>query len=112
MFRKISNIEVRNQPIFCLKEGIQKNARAIATEAGNSVEMMLQVDAKKTAFYVAGNLIDFVLEFNRWRENDLEDPSNWPIIQKQLRGLAVRTTHLENNRVFVITRVTRESARE
>uniref|UniRef100_A0AC34GNE7 Uncharacterized protein n=1 Tax=Panagrolaimus sp. ES5 TaxID=591445 RepID=A0AC34GNE7_9BILA len=111
MFRKASNIQVDRDQKYVIKEGLQKGARAIATETGGSSEMMLQIDSKKAAFYTGLNLVQYIFECNyNWRQHDIENPANWKKIIGQLQNLAVKTTHLEKNRKFVVAAITKYSA--
>ena len=59
MYRKTSNIPLRDEPQFVLKEGIQKNSRAVANERGNGVELVYVFD-----FCSLGNSI-FISDF-KW----------------------------------------------
>uniref|UniRef100_A0A914Y5N9 Piwi domain-containing protein n=1 Tax=Panagrolaimus superbus TaxID=310955 RepID=A0A914Y5N9_9BILA len=111
MYRKESNIQVDRDQKYVIKEGVQKGARAIATETGGSSELMLQIDSKKAAFYTGLNLVQFIFESNyNWREHDIENSANWKKIIGQLRNLAVETIHLEKNRKFNVAAITKYSA--
>uniref|UniRef100_A0A914H5X1 Piwi domain-containing protein n=1 Tax=Globodera rostochiensis TaxID=31243 RepID=A0A914H5X1_GLORO len=101
MFEKNSVVPLRGDPRIC-KEGMQKNVRFVGDNPQQS-KAIIQLDAKKSAFFPAISLIDFVVDFiNSSRnlvENDFSRPGTVRMINKQIKGLCVCTTHLAENQL-------------
>ncbi|KAL3114903.1 hypothetical protein niasHT_011339 [Heterodera trifolii] len=99
MFEKNSVLQLQGVPLIC-KEGMQKNVRFVGDSPQQSTAV-IQLDAKKSAFFPAIGLIDFVGLFLNSNPHHLEShfQQKARIINKQIKGLAVQTIHLPENQM-------------
>ncbi|KAL3088023.1 hypothetical protein niasHS_009309 [Heterodera schachtii] len=115
MFEKNSAVELAGDPRIC-KEGMQKNVRFVGDSPLQS-KAIIQLDAKKSAFFPAIDLIEFVCRFLNSRpdyiQNDFSQPAKVRTIVKQIKGLAVQTVHLpESQMTFAVFGLTDRCASE
>uniref|UniRef100_A0A7E4VSP5 Piwi domain-containing protein n=1 Tax=Panagrellus redivivus TaxID=6233 RepID=A0A7E4VSP5_PANRE len=104
MFFKDEGKEILS-PNFLLKPGLQKNVR-VTKEC-----LVFQVDSKNTVFYAPQPLLSF-LDTMRVPSRDLESPECSRDVLELLRGIAVRTTHLNAPRTFIISKMAKTSAKD
>uniref|UniRef100_A0AC34F3Z9 Uncharacterized protein n=1 Tax=Panagrolaimus sp. ES5 TaxID=591445 RepID=A0AC34F3Z9_9BILA len=107
MFRKDSNLSIRDEIRFVLKDGIQKNTRIVANEAGNQYELLVQIDSKKSAFHASVPVLDYLSP--DLRHDDLR---NSRLLTNKLKNICVETTHLPYVKKFIVSGVTKESAKD
>uniref|UniRef100_A0A914I7V1 Piwi domain-containing protein n=1 Tax=Globodera rostochiensis TaxID=31243 RepID=A0A914I7V1_GLORO len=113
MFEKNSVVTLQGDPRIC-KDGMQKNVRFVGDNPNNS-SAIIQLDAKKSAFFPAMPVIDFVGRFigsnANTIEHDFSRPGTVRMINKQIKGLSVHTTHLaETQMSFCASGLTDRSA--
>ncbi|KAL3122918.1 hypothetical protein niasHT_010318 [Heterodera trifolii] len=113
MFEKNSVLQLQGIPLIC-KEGMQKNVRFVGDSPQQSTAV-IQLDAKKSAFFPAIGLVDFVGYFinsdPHHLENDVQQKAR--VVNKQIKGLAVQTIHLpENQMTFSASGLTDRGANE
>ncbi|CAD6187734.1 unnamed protein product [Caenorhabditis auriculariae] len=99
-----------------VKVGFEKNCRIINDESG-SPTMMLQIDAKRSPFIEHGDLIDALKDLLKVRdsyelERALADQRAFKMVNQQLKDVAVRTSHMSENRFFMINALHKKNARE
>ncbi|KAI1719931.1 piwi domain-containing protein [Ditylenchus destructor] len=112
MFEKASEIRLQNDPRI-LKEGMQKNVRIVGNALKDATPI-IQIDPKKSAFFPEMLVAEFLSNFLSGREQDLGRKIFNQMRQatKQIKGLSVITTHLENPRTFTVNGLTDRSASE
>uniref|UniRef100_A0A914IBT5 Uncharacterized protein n=1 Tax=Globodera rostochiensis TaxID=31243 RepID=A0A914IBT5_GLORO len=71
MFEKNSVVTLQGDPRIC-KDGMQKNVRFVGVNPNNS-SAIIQLDAKKSAFFPAMSVIDFVGRFINSNTNTIEN---------------------------------------
>jgi hypothetical protein len=104
MFKKDSNIPLRNEDRFVLKEGIQKNTRVVQNDKGTGFDLLVQIDHKRSAFRANISVLDYLAP--DFRENDLRNPSMKKAIASKLRTICVETIHLQYTKKFIVSGVT------
>ncbi|KAL3102238.1 hypothetical protein niasHS_003647 [Heterodera schachtii] len=102
MFEKNSVLQLQGDPRIC-KEGMQKNVRFVGDNPQQSMAI-IQLDAKKSAFFPAIGLVDFVGYCLNSRPNQIEydfaRPGAAHAIIKQLKGLCLQTIHLPEDQML------------
>uniref|UniRef100_A0A914PQQ4 Uncharacterized protein n=1 Tax=Panagrolaimus davidi TaxID=227884 RepID=A0A914PQQ4_9BILA len=104
MFKKNSNISLRNEIRFVLKDGIQKNTRVVQNDKGTGFDLLVQIDHKRSAFRANIPVLDYLSP--DFHEDDLRNPSNKKAIANKLRTICVQTTHLQYVKKFIVSGVT------
>ncbi|KAH7727256.1 piwi domain-containing protein [Aphelenchoides avenae] len=126
MYEKNSKQTLQRDPRI-LKDGMQKNVRFVG-DSVESAQPIIQIDreftqakqyerrmilAKKAAFFPAialGAYLEQILPGGGPLEEKLSMGRNFQAAVKQVKNLVVRTTHLDLNRIFAISGLTKDSA--
>uniref|UniRef100_A0A914CJI1 Uncharacterized protein n=1 Tax=Acrobeloides nanus TaxID=290746 RepID=A0A914CJI1_9BILA len=111
MFAKANNaIQVEGDPRI-IKSGMSKNVRFVGDNPSNSLPLV-QVDPKKTLFFPGMALLEYIRLLTRTNLPDLDrritDERFKRQLLKEIKGLAVRTSHLQKNSYFNIHGLTAE----
>uniref|UniRef100_A0AC35G8T6 Uncharacterized protein n=1 Tax=Panagrolaimus sp. PS1159 TaxID=55785 RepID=A0AC35G8T6_9BILA len=98
-FFKIDSNEVIERTPLVLKEGITRSIRIIGEPSDK--KLMVQMVPTKTTFYDSRSLERLIEHSINGRISDITNENKRKLASAAIKGLVLRTTHLERNNLFV-----------
>uniref|UniRef100_A0A914ZBK9 Piwi domain-containing protein n=1 Tax=Panagrolaimus superbus TaxID=310955 RepID=A0A914ZBK9_9BILA len=109
-FFKKDSAEVVYQTPFVLKTGCIRSIRLIGEPADK--KLLIHLIPKKTAFYGTKSLVELIEHTIKIKVTDIWNRNNLQLANDAIKNLTVCTKHMENNRSFVASGLSKYSAKQ